>query len=72
VTATNEIASYAVAALALVPAIAFGASTIERRHSGTPPARLGRYSGSVLGWRWVLRREHRGARERELQLLSYA
>lgn len=70
-SATNEIA-YTLETLALTTAIAIGTSFILRLHTGTRPGRLGRRSGSALGWRWVLRRERRRARERELRLVSYA
>jgi hypothetical protein len=56
--------------LALITAT--GARLIPRRHSRTGPARLGRYSRSALGWRWILSRERRREREHELRLLPCA
>ncbi|WP_392840595.1 hypothetical protein [Streptomyces sp. LN500] len=70
-SATNEIA-YTMAALGLITVLAIGVNVRLGRHTGTRPGRSGRRSGSVLGWRWVLRRERRRARERELRLLSCA
>jgi hypothetical protein len=70
-SATNEL-TYTLETLALITAIAVGANVLLKRHTGTQPGGLGRCSRSVLGWQWVLRRERRQARERELRLLSYA
>ncbi|MEU6324893.1 hypothetical protein [Streptomyces sp. NPDC047009] len=70
-SATNEI-MYTLETLALITATAIGAHLIPRRHSRTRPARLGRYSRSALGWRWILSRERRRALEHELRLLSCA
>ncbi|MFF3517485.1 hypothetical protein, partial [Streptomyces sp. NPDC002573] len=70
-SATNVFA-YTLETLALITAIAVGVSVIMRRPTRARPGRLGRPSGSALGWRWVLRRERRRARERELRLLSDA
>jgi hypothetical protein len=71
VSATNWIA-YTLETLGLITALALCANVPLRRHTGTRPGRLGRRSGIALGWRWVLRRERRRARERELRLLSCA
>ncbi|MET9046018.1 hypothetical protein ABZX34_24740 [Streptomyces sp. NPDC004362] len=69
--ATNEI-MYTLETLALITATAIGAHLIPRPHSRTRPARWGRYSRSALGWRGILSRELRRAREHELRLLSCA
>ncbi|MFD8034988.1 hypothetical protein [Streptomyces sp. NPDC059717] len=63
---------YTLETLALITATAIGAHLIPRRHNRTRPARWGRYSRSALGWRWILSRERRRAREHELRLLSCA
>lgn len=70
-SATNAIA-YTIATLGLITTLAIGANVLPGRRTGTRPGRLGRRSGIALGWRWVLRRERRRARERELRLLSCA
>ncbi|MFB7308930.1 hypothetical protein [Streptomyces sp. NPDC056192] len=70
-SATHEIV-YTMATLGPITVLAVGARIRLRRHTGTRPCRSGRRSGRAPGWRWVLRRERRRARERELRLLSCA
>ncbi|MGW2934026.1 hypothetical protein ACWGQ5_12990 [Streptomyces sp. NPDC055722] len=47
-------------------------ATNEFTSTRTRPGWPGRRIGSALGWRWVLHRERRLAREHELRLLSQA
>jgi hypothetical protein len=67
----NKIA-YITVSLKLIAILTIGANVLLRHRTGTRPGQLGRRSGNALGWRWVLRRERRRARERELLLLSDA